>query len=128
MTMAHRNAVAVCSSGVPPSPLEWSLSAGPALWRDNDSPALQMPPRCALKRGASRLITMTMGMLRARGALQAALDTTYEMTEMTFSSQMETGGFDFLKCRQMDGVTASLSKLLGGPPFLAFSFTGREAL
>lgn len=28
---------------------------------------------------------------------------------------METGGFDFLKCRQMDRVTASLSKLLGSP-------------
>lgn len=34
---------------------------------------------------------------------------------MTFSSQMETGGFDVLKSRQMEGVTASLSKLLGSP-------------
>lgn len=39
---------------------------------------------------------------------------------MTFSSEMETGGFDFLKCTQMDRVTASLFELLGSPclPFL----------
>lgn len=54
---------------------------------------------------------MTMGTLK-RGL---TLDTACEMTGMTFSSQMETGGFDVLKRRQMDGVTASLSKLLGSP-------------
>lgn len=68
-----------------------------------------MPPRCALKRGASGLITMTMGTVR-RGP---TLDTACRMTAMTFSSQIETGGFDVLKCGQMDGVTAALSKLLG---------------
>lgn len=92
------------------------LSAGPALWHDNDFPALQMPPCCALKRGASRLITMTKGTLE-RGL---TLDTAGEMTGMAFSSQMETGGFDVPKRRQMDGVTASLSKLLGSP-LLPFS-------
>lgn len=54
---------------------------------------------------------MTMGTRRAG----PTLDTAYKMTGMTFSSQMETGGFDFLKCRQMDRVTAALSKLLGNP-------------
>lgn len=104
MTIAHRKRSAVCSAGV--SPAEWSLSAGPVLWHDNDS-----PNATSLRsgEGASRLITMTMGTLRAG----PALDTAYEMTGMTLSSQME--GFDFLKRRQMDGVTAALSKLLGGP-------------
>lgn len=39
------------------------------------------------REGASRLITMTMGTLRAG----PALDTAYEMTGMTLSTQMGSG-------------------------------------
>lgn len=122
MTIAHRKKNACCLFSWR-LPSEWSLSAGPVLWHDNYSPALQNATSLCSGERASRLINMTMGTLRGG----PALDTAYEVTRMTLSSQMEAGGFDFLKRRQMDEVTASLSKLLGSP-FLTFSSQAGSSL
>lgn len=65
---------------------------------------LQMPPRCALKRGASRLITMTIGALRAgAGSGHRRRD---DRDDFLITNE-KLGGFDFpQKCRQMDGVSS----------------------
>lgn len=97
-------------------------AAGPALWHNNYSPALQMSPRRSTER-PGRLITMTMGTLRAG----QRLDTASEMAWMTFSSRKGNGRLWFPKTRT-DGRGHRIFVWIIRQPFLALSSQSGGAL